>query len=123
MRDFLIIFFSVFGGGVVSAGICVSCRIPARRTIPEYGEYQQYDARVEVVAFHTAPHFEYEFGAVAEVAYHGAAFHHFPVGILHGVYLQAVRTHTFTEEIAEVGTCRDGGVPFGFHDFGGWQRR
>lgn len=33
MRDFLIIFFSVFGGGVVSAGICVSCRIPARRTI------------------------------------------------------------------------------------------
>ena len=85
----------------------------------EYGEYQQYDAGVEVVAFHAAPHFEYEFGAVAEVTYHGAALHDFPVGILYGIDLQAVRTYTFTEEVAEVGTRRDGGVPFGFHDFGG----
>ena len=49
----------------------------------EYGEYQQYDARVEVVAFHTAPHFENELGAVAEVADHGATFHHFTVRVLY----------------------------------------
>ena len=41
----------------------------------EYGEYQQYDAGVEVVAFHAAPHFENQFGAVAEVAYHGLFFY------------------------------------------------
>ncbi len=69
----------------------------------EDGEDEQYDARIEVVAFHTAPHFEYQFRAVAEVAYHGTALHDAAVGILHRVYLQVVGSGQGTKEIAQVG--------------------
>ena len=53
----------------------------------EDGEDEQYDARIEIVTLHAAPHFEHQFRAVAEVAYHGAALHYAAVGVLDRVYL------------------------------------
>ena len=85
----------------------------------EDGEDEQDDARIEVVALHAAPHFEYQLGAVAEVAYHGTTLHYLSVWILYGVYLKAVRSGQGTEEVAQVRIGVEGGIALRLHDFGG----
>ena len=83
----------------------------------ENGEDEQHNACVEIVTFHAAPHLEHQFRAVAEVAYHGAAFHYSAVRILYRVYLQAVGSGQGAEEVAEVGVHVERGIGLGLHDF------
>ncbi len=69
----------------------------------ENGEDEQHDACVEICHLHAAPTSRALVRAVAEVAYHGAAFHYSAVRILYRVYLQAVGSGQGAEEVAEVG--------------------